>query len=85
MNVAKPADVIDGPTTVTVGGQMPIVKGAKLSRSSGDEAGREGGIVSGTTGGECEFMSYSFNVKMEGRAVCRVGDALFHNNKNTAG
>jgi YD repeat-containing protein len=30
-------------------------------------------------------LTYSFDVKFEGRGVCRVGDSLLHNNQNTAG
>jgi hypothetical protein len=30
-------------------------------------------------------VTYSFDVKFEGRGVCRVGDSLLHNNQNTAG
>lgn len=30
-------------------------------------------------------MMYSFNVKFESRSVCRLGDPLFQNNKNTMG
>jgi hypothetical protein len=85
MNVGKTTDTKDGPTTVTVEGHMPMVRGAKFARSTGDEPGSGGGVVSGTTASECEFMTYSFDVKIEGRNVCRLGDALFHNKKNTAG
>jgi YD repeat-containing protein len=35
--------------------------------------------------GACQFVTYSFDVKFEGRGVCRVGDSLLHNNRNTAG
>ncbi len=84
-NVGRSSDASDGPTTVTIEGKMPMVKGAKYSKSSGDEAGTAGGVVSGTNKGECEFMMYSFDVKVEGRNVCRLGDPLFHNKKNIAG
>ena len=33
----------------------------------------------------CEFMMYSFDVKFEGKNVCRLGDPLFHNKKNIMG
>ena len=35
--------------------------------------------------GQCEFMLYSFDVKYEGKNVCRLGDPLFHNDKNIMG
>jgi hypothetical protein len=30
----------------------------------------------------CEFLMYSFDVKFEGKGVCRLGDPLWHNKKN---
>jgi hypothetical protein len=84
-NIGKSSDTSGGPTTVKTDGQMPMVKGAKYSRSSGDEAGTLGGVVSSTNMSECEFMMYSFDVKFEGNNVCRMGDPLFHNKKNIMG
>jgi hypothetical protein len=67
-------------------GAMPMVKGAKYSTSMGDEAGTAGGgVASSKTKGEAEFMMYSFDVKIEGKNVCRLGDPLFHNAKNIMG
>src|SRR4051812_50142460 len=42
-NVGRSADASGGPTTVTIEGNMPMVKGATYSKSSGDEAGTAGG------------------------------------------
>jgi hypothetical protein len=41
--------------------------------------------VSGVNLGAAEFMLYSFDVKLEGKNVCRLGDMLFHNKKNIPG
>lgn len=84
-NIGKAADTSKGPSKVTTDGKMPMVKGAKYSRSSGDEAGTAGGVISSKNMGECEFMMYSFDVKFEGKNVCRMGDPLFHNKKNIMG
>lgn len=84
-NIGKSSDTSQGPTTVKTDGQMPMVKGAKYSRSSGDEPGTAGGVVSGVNMNVCEFMIYSFDVKFEGKNVCRLGDPLFHNKKNIMG
>jgi hypothetical protein len=84
-NVGKSADTMGGPTTVTVDGCMPMVKGAQYAMSSGDEAGTVGGVMSAMIKGPCEFMMYSFDVKFEGKNVCRLGDPLFHNKKNGMG
>ena len=84
-NIAQASDTSGGPTKVTTDGEMPMVKGAKYSKSSGDEAGSVGGVVSNVNKGEAEFMMYSFDVKFEGKNVCRLGDPLFHNKKNIVG
>jgi len=84
-NIGQAADTSDGPKKVTCDGKMPMVKGAKYSKSSGDEAGSAGGVASGCNKGECEFMMYSFDVKFEGKNVCRLGDPMFHNKKNMMG
>jgi hypothetical protein len=70
---------------VTADGQMPMVKGSKYMKSSGDEAGSLMGVMSNMNMGECEFMLYSFDVKFEGNNVCRMSDPLFHNKKNIMG
>jgi uncharacterized protein DUF4150 len=84
-NIGQASDTSDGPKKVTTDGKMPMVKGAKYSKTSGDEAGSIGGVVSGCNKGEAEFMMYSFDVKFEGKNVCRLGDPLFHNKKNIMG
>lgn len=84
-NLGKDADTVKGPKSVTVDGQMPMVKGSQYSTSTGDEAGALKGVMSGTTQGVCEFMMYSFDVKFEGKNVCRLDDPLFHNKKNIMG
>lgn len=84
-NIGKDSDTSKGPKSVKTDGEMPMVKGAEFSTSSGDEAGTAKGVVSGTNKGVCEFMMYSFDVKIEGRNACRLGDPLFHNKKNIMG
>lgn len=84
-NIGKSSDTTSGPKTVKTDGKMPMVKGAKYARSMGDEAGTAGGVISGVNMNVCEFMLYSFDVKLEGKNVCRMGDPLFHNKKNIMG
>lgn len=84
-NIGMSSDTSNGSKAVKVEGRMPMVKGAKYSQSTGDEAGSAGGVISSSTKGEAEFMMYSFNVKFEGKNVCRLGDPLFHNKKNGMG
>jgi len=84
-NIGKSSDTTSGPTTVKTDGQMPMTKGANYMMSAGDEPGTAGGVISGKFKGKCEFMLYSFDVKFEGKEVCRLGDPLFHNDKNIMG
>ncbi len=84
-NIGQSSNTSNGPKKVKSDGKMPMVKGAKYSMTSGDEAGTVGGIISSKFKGEAEFMMYSFDVKFEGKNVCRLGDPLFHNNKNIMG
>ncbi len=84
-NIAKSSDVASGPTSVKIDGAMPATKGAEYSTSTGDEAGSAGGVASGCTKGAAEFLLYSFDVKFDGKNVCRLGDLLAHNRKNTVG
>jgi len=84
-NLGKSADTSSGPTSVTTDGQMPMTQDAKYMMSTGDEAGSALGVMSGKIKGTCEFMMYSFDVQFEGKNVCRLGDPLFHNDKNGMG
>ncbi len=84
-NTGFSSDTTKGPKTVKTDGEMPMVKEALYSKSMGDEAGTRKGVVSGTHKDVCEFMMYSFDVKFEGRNVCRLADPLWHNKKNIVG
>lgn len=84
-NIGKSADAAQGSSSVKADGEMIMVKGAKYSMSAGDEAGTAGGVMSSTFKQECEFMMYSFDVMIEGKNVCRMGDPLWHNKKNICG
>ena len=84
-NIGKAADTSSGPPNVETDGSMPMTKGAKYMMSAGDEAGAAGGVMSSKIKGPCEYMLYSFDVKFEGKNVCRLGDSLFHNDKNGMG
>lgn len=84
-NTAKSADLEGGSTTVFIEGQPAAVKGCCYSVSTGDEPGSDGGVSSGTTSEKAEFISYSFDVKIEGKNACRNSDIMTHNNKNAMG
>jgi hypothetical protein len=84
-NIGMSSDTSQGPTTVKTDGMMPMVKGSKYMKSTGDEAGSLGGVLSSVFINECEYLLYSFDVKFEGKNVCRLGDPLWHNKKNILG
>ena len=84
-NIGKSSDASGGPSSVTTDGEMPMTKGAKYMMSAGDEAGAATGVMSSKIKGACEFMMYSFDIKLDGKNACRLGDPLFHNKKNIMG
>ena len=82
-NFATQSTLKDGTTTVTAKGQMIAVKGSQYGSSNGDEAGTAGGVKSGVNMKATDWITYSFDVKMDGKNACRHTDKKFHNNKNT--
>lgn len=84
-NIAMASDTSKGPKKVKTDKKMPMTKSAKYSKSSGDEAGTAGGVISSKNMSEAEFLLYSFDVKFEGKNVCRMGDMMWHNKKNIVG
>jgi len=85
INSAKSATLSGGSTTVKIDGGMGAIDGCCYKSSTGDEPGDKKGIGSGTIGDKAEFINYSFDVKIEGKGVCRNSDPMTHNNKNAIG
>lgn len=82
--VAKSSDLQGGTVTVKAdGGQMIAICGSVYSRCTGDEAGTAGGVTSSTNLKESKWLSYSFDVKIEGQGVCRLTDKMTMNHGNT--
>ena len=83
-NIALSRDLAKGTTTVKAdGGNMCAIYGSQFSRSTGDEPGVIGGIKSGTFIKEATWITYSFDVKLQGKGACRLTDKMFHNHQNT--
>jgi hypothetical protein len=82
-NVARSIDVANGSSTVSVDGLPVMLKDSVFSRSSGDEPGSLGGVVSGVTGGKAKFVNFSNNVFFEGRPVSRRLDPMVSNLSGT--
>jgi hypothetical protein len=78
------SDLAKGTTTVKAdGGNMCANHGSEFSRSTGDEAGVGGGVISGVFTKEATWISFSFDVKLEGKGACRLTDKMFMNHSNT--
>ncbi|MBU1172247.1 MAG: DUF4150 domain-containing protein [Proteobacteria bacterium] len=82
-NIGKSSDLDNGASTVTADGQPMGHEKSFFSKTTGDEAGDKKGVASGTTAAKAEFVSFSFDVFVEGKSVVRANDLMIHNNKNT--
>ena len=82
-NFAQQSSLTDGTMTVFAKGNMIAIKGSHYSSSHGDEAGTAGGIKSNVNMKATDWITYSFDVKMDGKNACRHSDKKFHNNQNT--
>src|SRR6185437_16673572 len=82
-NVAKSSDTAQGAATVLCDGNPVCVKDSNFMVSSSDEAGSLLGVASNKIKGKAEFVLFSFDVKFEGKNVCRAFDIMLHNDKNT--
>jgi uncharacterized Zn-binding protein involved in type VI secretion len=78
-NIARSSDTDKGSTTVKVDGNPVMLQGSVFSTSTGDEPGKGGGIASGVNKGKAQFINYSFDVKIEGKCVPRLGDQMLGN------
>lgn len=80
VNIAMDSDLADGADSVQIEGNPLANVSAKISTSSGDEAGTAGGgILSSKTKGAVTWKVGSLDVKAEGKMVVRFGDNAFHN------
>ncbi len=83
-NISQSATLAKGTTTVKAdGGMMIAIKGSEFSLSNGDEPGSIGGVKSSTFIKESTWITYSFDVKMDGKNACRLSDKKFQNHENT--
>ncbi|MEM9102365.1 MAG: PAAR-like domain-containing protein [Pseudomonadota bacterium] len=82
-SMAKSSDLVSGSKSVKINNASVCLKNSNLAKSTGDQVGSGGGVISGKTGGKAEPLSYSFDVKFEGKNVVRNHDMFFSNQKNT--
>ena len=78
-NIAMSSDTSDGSKDVKCDGESIMLQSSAFSTSTGDEAGSVGGIMSLCTKGKAKFVLYSFDVKVEGKNVPRLGDIMLLN------
>lgn len=78
-NIAQSRDTDKGSTSVKIDGNPVMLQDSVFSRSTGDEGGSCGGVASGVTRGKAQFINYSFDVKIEGKGVPRLGDQMVGN------
>jgi len=83
-NIAKSSNLAGGSKKVKVDGNSVCLNSSNFSTSTGDEAGTAGGgVASSKTKGAAHPVSYSFDVKVEGKNVVRNMDIFTLNNRNT--
>lgn len=76
-------DLVRGTDTVFAdGGNTIDCKGSAHSRCMGDEPGVNKGVASTTQMDESTWITWSPNVRVEGRNISRLSDKMFMNNKN---
>jgi hypothetical protein len=82
-NIAKSSDTAQGTGTVKCDGNAVCISTSNFMISTGDEAGVALGVISNRIKGKAEFVSFSFDVRFEGKGVARALDLMLHNDKNT--
>ena len=78
-NIAMSTDTDKGSKKVKVDGEPIMLKDSNFKMSTGDEAGSAQGVVSNKIKGKAEFVNYSFDIKVEGKNVPRLGDMMLQN------
>ena len=73
---------VQASTKVLVSNMPALTQGSKLPMSMGDEAGVEGGIISGIIMGEIDFRSASSKVAFQGQKAILLTAMTAHNGSN---
>ena len=70
---------------VKIDGKKAVVKGTKITMSSGDEGGTAGGgMISSKFKGDAEFKKGSSSVKVEGKELCHLTSMVGQNGGSNA-
>jgi Domain of unknown function (DUF4150) len=80
-NLLNASDLTEGSQTVKIQGSPTALENQSyVTTSSGDEGGTQGGnVLTHKTKGTGYFMLWSFDVKVEGKGVCRHDDPMGQN------
>ncbi|HSN98336.1 MAG TPA: PAAR-like domain-containing protein [Candidatus Nanopelagicales bacterium] len=78
-NMAQMAAAQNAVTKVLVENKETIAEGARIPNSSGDEAGVNGGVSSGTVMGPVEAKTFSSKVFFAGRKAVMLTSVTAHN------
>jgi len=73
---------VQSTTKVLVSNMPALTQGSKLPMSQGDEAGVEGGVISGMIMGEIAFRTASSKVAFQGQKVVVLTAMTAHNGSN---
>lgn len=83
--VIKLDSSVEESSNVMLNGKPAFMMSSDTAKVLGDEAGTNGGLISGTTGKEAQPSKYSQSVKVNKKWAVRCGDTFDMNNKNTIG
>ncbi|EYF07312.1 PAAR-like domain-containing protein [Chondromyces apiculatus] len=78
-NLAQMAAANNAVTTVLIENKETVAEGARIPNSSGDEAGVNGGVTSGTFMGPVEPKTFSSKVYFAGRKAVMLTAVTGHN------
>lgn len=81
-NMGMMNQVKDASTKVKICGKPAVLLNSEIPRSTGDEAGSVGGVVSGENMGKVAFKKGSSKVRMQGQPVVHLTSTTSHNGSN---
>lgn len=82
-NIALSRDAAKTAKRTTADGKPVCLATSEFVRSTGDEPGSGGGVISQTFRGKAGFVAGSQDVIVEGKGVARAFDLMLHNARNT--
>jgi len=78
-NIAMVAQATGTATKVKFASALVVIENSQIPQSQGDEAGVNGGVMSGVNMQVCTFKMGSSVVSVEGKACCMLTSTVGHN------